>query len=134
MRDLLEGANYLIDKPNIKSVIVAIDKNSKVMGYVIYQLKIESKNVEDLEKKIALINKNKEFIIEKLWQVSAGSYLYEQEYKSALKKLEVSYAYKTRAMPGYYWDDKDKIFKSKEDSKKTSIKDKFLSLFNRNVE
>lgn len=102
LSDLLNDFEILKKNPNTRFVIVATNNQNKVTGYFIYKPSYE-KDLSKIGKEIARLDF--------LFGVEFSSFV--REYKRKLKNLGISYTYKTRAIPGYYWDDKDKVFKKK---------------------
>lgn len=97
---------YVLEKNKFtKFVIVATNNENKVIGYFIYTpIYNENSIVRTTSPEELLKVKDLEYKKTKN---------FKKYYENILKKFGISYTYKTRAMPGYYWDDKDKIFKEK---------------------
>ena len=109
--DLVIDCDRLIKQPNAKSVIVAVI-NGKVTGYFYYSPSYNHRFIELL--KLNKINPNRINNFGSNIRNYISDRLYYFWYKRKLKNLGISYTYKTMAMPGYSWDDKDKIFKPKK--------------------
>ena len=97
LTDLVHDFSYIINnKKPMKFVIVATNIKNKVIGYFVYApIYRKDLRAPELKEKISYYN----------------NHFYRPGRSQLLRELGISYTYKTRAMPGYYWDDKDKIFK-----------------------
>ncbi len=100
--DLISDLSVLEKHSNIKFGIIAVNNLNKVIGYFIYE--------PNYSKKLSKFK----IYFNTMMEMPLTSFGYQRWYWGKLNKLGITYNYKTKAMPGYYWDDNDKIFKEKK--------------------